>query len=61
MPMEAPSTVPVSKPLPANLSMKPYLSYELGKQVFCQYQLLPTYTDFIDNIIKNLKLVFINV
>ncbi|XP_045450438.1 uncharacterized protein LOC123659231 [Melitaea cinxia] len=29
MPMEAPSTVPVSKPLPANLSMKPYLSYEL--------------------------------
>ncbi|CAH2099724.1 unnamed protein product [Euphydryas editha] len=29
MPMEAPSTVPVSRPLPANLSMKPYLSYEL--------------------------------
>ncbi|XP_028040362.1 uncharacterized protein LOC114250612 [Bombyx mandarina] len=29
MKMEAPSTVPVSKPLPANLSMKPYLSYEL--------------------------------
>ncbi|CAG9782873.1 unnamed protein product [Diatraea saccharalis] len=26
---EAPSTVPVSRPLPANMSMKPYLSYEL--------------------------------
>ncbi|KAG6453336.1 hypothetical protein O3G_MSEX008088 [Manduca sexta] len=29
MPMEAPSSVPVSKPMPATLSMKPYLSYEL--------------------------------
>ncbi|CAG4924111.1 unnamed protein product [Colias eurytheme] len=29
MPMEAASNVPVSRPMPANLSMKPYLSYEL--------------------------------
>ncbi|CAH0406066.1 unnamed protein product [Chilo suppressalis] len=29
MAAEAPSTVPVSRPLPANFSMKPYLSYEL--------------------------------
>ncbi|KAM3966729.1 uncharacterized protein ACR2FA_012273 [Aphomia sociella] len=29
MAMEAPNMVPVSKPMPANLSMKPYLSYEL--------------------------------
>ncbi|XP_045512660.1 glutamine-rich protein 2 isoform X1 [Pieris brassicae] len=29
MSMEAASNVPVSKPMPANLSMKPYLSYEL--------------------------------
>ncbi|CAH2068852.1 unnamed protein product, partial [Iphiclides podalirius] len=29
MQMEAESTIPISKPLPANLSMKPYLSYEL--------------------------------
>ncbi|CAK1548406.1 unnamed protein product [Leptosia nina] len=29
MPMEAESNIPVSRPMPANLSMKPYLSYEL--------------------------------
>ncbi|KAL4705039.1 hypothetical protein ACJJTC_009827 [Scirpophaga incertulas] len=29
MTMDAPSTVPISKPLPASISMKPYLSYEL--------------------------------
>ncbi|KAJ0181299.1 hypothetical protein K1T71_003384 [Dendrolimus kikuchii] len=29
MQMETPSAIPVSKPLPATLSMKPYLSYEL--------------------------------
>ncbi|XP_052753679.1 uncharacterized protein LOC113523022 [Galleria mellonella] len=29
MQMEAASTLPISKPMPANLSMKPYLSYEL--------------------------------
>ncbi|CAH0722759.1 unnamed protein product, partial [Brenthis ino] len=29
MPMEPPSTVPVSRPMPPNISMKPYLSYEL--------------------------------
>ncbi|KAL0895554.1 hypothetical protein ABMA27_011656 [Loxostege sticticalis] len=29
MPTEAASSVPISRPMPANLSMKPYLSYEL--------------------------------
>ncbi|XP_014360239.2 uncharacterized protein LOC106712258 [Papilio machaon] len=29
MPMEGESNIPMSRPLPANLSMKPYLSYEL--------------------------------
>ncbi|XP_013148402.1 PREDICTED: FK506-binding protein 5 [Papilio polytes] len=29
MPMEGESSIPMSRPLPANLSMKPYLSYEL--------------------------------